>query len=808
MRSIKYWSITLFLSLIATAISAQNERALISLYVNGIYRSEINALIQEESSILLPTTDVLQALKPLLDKQYYDILVNLNTEFISLKDIQFLGITAEFNKSILQLNLNVPYQYLPEKYLNGERTTKINTNLTISPEPFSAYLNTTTAIGFKKEPQLSPFFIGSISLNGVVNFHRWVIDTEGSLKYNVQPNLELKKLQLVHDFRTLGLRFMTGTIDLPQTGNQSRISTIGMSISSYPESLLISNPVTAIEKKRTLYINSSDFIVVNHPAKITIKTNGITVRNVNVDPGKYKIGELPFASGINNVVVQIEEVGQDPIEYRMLIPFEEGLLTQKDYRFALGMGLDSLDINRFSTSGYFRYGLTDAIELGTNLQIGFGVLLGGISLKTATILGYFYGDSAVSLTYNEPVYQPGYSGTLSYRLNLPSYPYIPHVGFSYQYNTPQFFTSLSSRDSIASDPSWKFSMQLTQSTTIGLSFALTGDVGSSSGRNYVSTALGFSIPVRKGTTLSSSFSMDNHLGYFIPQGSISLLVIPQNGTTISHYHQSITDGESGFEVSMDNDENNKKYNGSISVSNPIFPSLNPFSLNATIKRTGEISTITSNIWYLNNQNGTESSYGSTINFEGALVYADGIIAFSHPIFDSFVIVYPEKSLSTEVVQMSTGATSQIVSKDGRPVTLPNLTSYKSVDARIELPEAPADTTITTPFITLKPEYKSGIVVKPSIKKSSIVSGTIIDSGGKPLSWVLGRLQNLQNLEETAIFTDENGYFQAYITDIGTYRLIWDTNELSPIDFTITEQSDSTVSLGVIQINSGGKTSNE
>jgi len=805
MRNIKYWYINVCLFLLAISIGAQNEEALISLYVNGIYKSEINALMQEDASIQLPTSDVLQALKPLLDQQYYDVLNDLHTSFITLNDIQFLGITAEYDKNLLQLHLHIPYQYMPLKYLNGKEKSKITTNLSISPEPISAYLNTTATAGVKKLPELSPLFMGSIFLNGVVNFHRWVIDTEGSLKYDIQPYFELQKFQLVHDFRTLGLRFTTGTIDLPQTGNQSRIHTTGVYIGSYPASLITEHPITDLEQKRTLFINSSDFIVVNHPAKIAIKTNGITVRNVKVDPGKYKIGELPFASGINNVIVQIEEIGQDPVEYRMLIPFDEGLLAQRDYRFALGMGLDSLDMDRFSLSGYFRYGLTNLIELGTNLQSGFGVILSGISLKTSTVLGYFYGDSTVSFMYHESGYTPGYSGTLTYRLNLPSYPFVPHIGFSYQYSSPQFSTPLSSRDSIASDPSWKLSMQLAQSTSIGLSFSITGDIGSSNGRTYASTALGCSISLRKGTTLSSSFSMDNHLGYFIPQGSISLLIVPQNGSTISHYYQTITDGESGFEVSIDNDNT---YNGTISVSNPTIPSVNPFSLNAYIKRNGEISTFTSNIWYRNNHNEPEPSYGSTVSFEGALVYAGGITAFSHRIFDSFAILYPERSLSTEVVQMHTGATSSIISKNGKPVTLPNLTSYKSIDAGIELPEASADITITTPFVTLKPEYKSGIVVKPRIKKSFIVSGTVVNSDGKPLSWVLGNVRNLQNNEETAIFTDENGYFQAYVTDIGTYKLSWNTKDPFSIDVTITEQSDSTVSLGIIQTNSGGNTTNE
>ncbi|MCA1950272.1 MAG: hypothetical protein LDL24_06855, partial [Treponema sp.] len=641
MRSGKsfYYILSIYLILCYGSVFAQSDWAIISLVVNGIPKGDIECQL-EGNEITLPTKQVLNIIRPYLSSHYFAIIGEIKTDYLTLENLSFLGLPTQFDAASLTVHIQIPPQFMTEKSLGSEEKPQLKMTQILKPAQVSAFLNGNVVFGIKKNSELPPYMIGSLNIDGALNIYGWVSEAETAFILDQSVKTELRNLRLIHDFRNIGVRLSVGTVDLPQTGFQSRFNVAGIAIGSNQESLLLPDQSSITERRKPSILKDSDFIVVNNTAKILVSVNGITIRNTTVGPGRYRIGDLPLASGLNNVVIKIEEEGKPPIEQHIGIPYEEALLSQQDFRFAFGMGMTTDDMIAPIGSAFFRYGITDTLEAGVNIQGGFGVLLGGISLKLATFLGYFYGDGAIKVSYNDGglIYTPAYNSSLQYRLNLPYQPYIPRFGLSFQYMSSGFSPPQIINTTTSLIPSWKVAAQIAQATPVGISLALLGDYSSNSGNaGSFSTAIGLSMPFGKETTFSASFAIDNRLGYWLPQASLSLLVIPGTGKTTSHVYQSLINGETGIEVAWNSGNKTRDYNGSVSVTNPVEAGTSPRSINANLKRTGALIDWGTQFWYRDNRDGTEPGYGGTFSTEGSIVYADGIPAFSHRVFDSFAI---------------------------------------------------------------------------------------------------------------------------------------------------------------------------
>jgi len=806
MRSVRTLTLILWLIFLGFPLFSQANMVPVSLIVNGIPQGDVEAQI-ELSDVSLPTALVIRVLQPILAEEYFKAISGAETKNLRLSDLRFLGLEANFDSQNLIIRLQVPSHFMKEKPLQPDSARSSRAATTVGPAPLSAFANGVFNLGIQKDPEFSPYLILNTNVDGAVNLRGWVTEAEGSLSMKELTTVELRNLQEVYDYRPWGVRFAAGTVDLPQTGFQGRLNLAGVTVGSNPDALLKTGTPSPAEPKRNRILGDLDLIEVNNPAKISIKTNGITVRSETVGPGKYRIGNLPLASGLNDVVIRIEEEGKPPIERRLGIAYDGALLQRGDYRFALGLGADTAETSRLTESGLFRYGIFEALEGGANIQNGLGVLLGGLSLKAATILGFFYGDGAASYPYSDSDSEfpasLGYSGSIQYRLGFPAHPFFPRFGLGFQYATANFSIPQLAPTTAPLGPPWRVSAQVAQATPVGIALALMGDYGSSDGRTRVfGTAFGLSATLGTGISLSASLSMDNRLGYLVPQASLSLLIIPGDGKTVTHYYQSLTDGEAGAELGWNTGNKTGDYNGTVGITNPLGPPNSPGTFSGSLKRIGSIGDLSSAFWYRDNRDGLGPSYGGTLGAEGAWVYADGVGAPSRRVYDSFAILQPDGTLKAEIVEMNTGASSKVQSQGGKPVVLPNLSAYKATSASIILPQAPADVTSKTPFITLEPAYKSGLVVKPSRSKTILVTGTLEDSQGKPVPWTLGTLMGPQGSE---IFTDEEGYFEAYVTDEGTYTINWHTEVPFTMNFTLPKGTEGPFPLGKVSQTSGGKT---
>lgn len=131
---------------------------------------------------------------------------------------------------------------------------------------------------------------------------------------------------------------------------------------------------------------------------IDVIVNGAVVQHLKLRPGTYNLRDLPLGTGANEVKLEIvDDNGQRRTE-KFTTYSSNRLLAAGKSEWAVNAGLPSYlrddergyeSASSLMGTGYFRYGLTDALTAETHLQGDRTVTMGGAGLKTSTPIGVF-----------------------------------------------------------------------------------------------------------------------------------------------------------------------------------------------------------------------------------------------------------------------------------------------------------------------------------------------------------------------------------------------------------------------------------
>ena len=165
--------------------------------------------------------------------------------------------------------------------------------------------------------------------------------------------------------------------------------------------------------------------------------------------------------------------------------------------------------------------------------------------------------------------------------------------------------------------------------------------------------------------------------------------------------------------------------------------------------------------------GVDKSSGSTsarIEAQGALSLTDGAIFPSNTIYDSFAVVDTGSVPHVHVLQENreVGRTNS----SGR-LLVPDLRAFDLNHLAIAATDIPADVTLDTDTREIRPQDRSGVVVKFPVKVSHSALLTLVDESGQPLE--LGSVATLLATGAEAPIGYDGS---AYITNLGQH------NELS------------------------------
>jgi len=802
--------ILIFSLLNASQIHAQAEPAIVTLYVNGDLKGDVEISVDGES-VFLPPEPILAGLRPYLSPEALKVIEYVATGTLALEDLRLAGIDTVFETDTLTLTLEIPVRFMQERMLGEKIKTILTRGPLIEPAFFSAFINASLRGGVSGLSGSEPSATIGSDLDGALNLDSWVAEASGNLSVGQSFSYELRSARIIRDFRGPALRLTGGIMDLPQTGLLGRVPVVGFAIASNPEAALGGGQTGGIDSAySSRVLGDSGFIVTEKNARITVLVNGVVLRTESVRPGRYRIGDLAFVSGLNEVVIRVEEDGEEPVERRVPVSFDSSILEAGTFRYALGFGTDDFSPDRVAASGFLDFGIGGFAELGTSVQAGSATLLYGISAQVATPLGAFSADAALSWAYigkkvgEKGKESLGWSAKGLYRLGFPGRPLIPQFGMGFEYTTASFSTPTFAVLRNPAGDIWRGTVQIVQSTPFGVSVALAGDYGSSDGlRRSFAVALGVSAGLDQGANMNFSATLDDRQGVLLPGATVSVLIIPDGGRTSARFRHSLGDSETGFDFSSTTGMGPGSLTATLGMENPAGPDGTVMTMNAGLKRTGEISDVSGSVWYLDNRSLAGKAFGASLTADGALVFADGLFALSRRVADSFVILRPESSFGDELVELRLGSSSVVSSGTGRASAMAGLSAYRESVASVDAPESPPEIAPRDSLLSLNPSYKSGLVVRPALSTTTWASGMLLDKGGKPVEWALGVLTDSLGNKLGEVFTDETGRFEAYGLDIGEFRIDWLTEDPSYTQIIIPSDSGGFVDLGLVDTTSPG-----
>jgi outer membrane usher protein len=199
--------------------------------------------------------------------------------------------------------------------------------------------------------------------------------------------------------------------------------------------------------------------------------------------------------------------------------------------------------------------------------------------------------------------------------------------------------------------------------------------------------------------------------------------------------------------------------------------------------------------------GDSQNQRSTFRLGTSLALADGAVSIGRPIFDSFAIVRPHRSLGKADVMVDATTFGRAANTGAlRSATMPSLPSYSERTVALDVKNADPGTDIGQGTFRVFPAYRSGYVVTVGSDYNVTAVGVMIDVDGQPVSLVSGTATEVAHPDRPArtVFTNRQGRFGATGLAPGKWRLEMLDAARSTFEIDIARDATGVVQLGNIK----------
>lgn len=767
--------------------------AIIALRVNGKRYGDVLVRIDLEDPFLsIPLLrEVLasELSKAQMDRIFSGILSKL--EWAGIADLAAARITGVWEMETLTYSISTPGEYTELNELDFSPTPRTEDQNGLKPPAFSGVINfsATGSMYLKQSGTTLPL---SVTANGLLNLWSVAVEAYGSASYSAQ-NLTwyFGNAMAIYDIPDIEGRLFAGMVSGEGIGFQARPELYGVSVRS----------VDTFSRYDKQYSPSAAF-TLQKPSTVRIKMNGSVIRTLKLDMGNYRIYDLPFAYGLNDFELEVEE-GESPDGVMIYKPVtryittETGLLVGGQGEYGLSFGAGRYELTEFFGSAFFRYGFKSNLTLATGLQVdkrstlasmGFvlGTDIGGIVLDTGTLVAWDGRDNPFAFSVN-----------LDYHYSMPAVPKFPSFGISAGYKTtgftaPQPVSTVSTPASTAYVAA-TLGASLSKTASFGLSGRWNRTLdGSKIDTGNVALNLGAALTKNSSIGISSGVSLETGKA---PDFSLRFSLSATDPLKAGRY----------INYSQPN-------NGSNSISfNDKLPILGGIGYNIRASNlmggVSEPSSLSLGSGYSNQffsvSGGSSINFGQALvspdasinlNLATALAFAGSAFAISKPLYDSFIIFDPDSSTGNMPVAFGVNSGNRLISH-GLPVVA-SLSSYNPARVSMDFPEAEADVSATIPHISVSPRYRTGFIFRAGLEKRFYVTGYLVDGTGAPITLVAGDVIKPDGSYGDMTFTDDSGMFQIFGLTPGVYKLVW-PDDVGVSTLTLIDDADGLVELGKI-----------
>lgn len=720
-----------------------------------------------------------------------------------------VGIVVTYDTAKLELRVTIPVDRQGGQTISAIEQSDLGqpTAVTIAPAGFSGSLALTARQAYVWSPSAAegwdPFRVsGDLSVNFFGREGAYLF-AQGEYDEASGDPWHRGNIVLIHDDVDNALRTSLGDVTPVPAGFQSSPILAGLSIQ---------RQFGELQPFRNIRPSGLFRFSLDRASTVDVVVNGTTIRTLRLDAGQYDLKDFPLFNGLNDVELYVvDEFGRHLIAAFSQF-FSTRLLNPGVAEFGATVGIPQLrddgdelkyDDRNPAFSGYARYGVTDDITIGANLQANKSQWLAGAELGWASPVGTFgvvAGWSEIeSLT-------TGTSYLVSYEISTDDLGFLknPQVNLSYLYTSESFASlgTLTPDEPRETEMRGRVYVQLPLDLGLGLSGSY------SEGRNSepTETRYGVSVSYSLGfVDLNASNERTRRDGAPGENRFLISLSLPlserenarasydsKNEQVQAEYARFQRDelGDYGIRVAALRDRDRITGSGEFAYN------ANRFDL--LLQHDAIADPNADDI----------QSQRTSYTLATQLAFAGDSVAFGRPVGQRFAIIAAHETLdgSPVGVSQSRNSTRRQAETDFFGSALVSAGSaYQPQSMFIDVENLPAGYDVGTGQYDVLPGIASGYAVTVGSDASHVVVGNLVGADGQPLALLGGevRAKDRTDLKPVLVFTNRAGRFFAEGLAPGRYDMVLGPALDIVVPLTVPDGTKGMIDLGTVAAGNKG-----
>jgi outer membrane usher protein len=766
--------------------------------------AEVTFILGADDSLRVESRSFTEALRPVLaPERIADLQNKLGTvDYVPAATLEQLGYIVRYDPAAIGLIVQIPAESRSARDLSLRRFDDPATGNFVEPATLSGYINFRSFADYIWSGRDSGFQSPTSLIDSAIRYKGIVLENEATLRLGsgTQQAFTREGTRLVYDDRRRLIRFAAG--DLITSGR-------GFSGSPQIAGISAQRVYSIVDPLRSVQPRGDRSFTLTRAATVDATINGQSVRRIRLEPGVYNVRDFPFVQGTNNVLFNITDDagGVQTIAFSQF--FDRTLLAPGLTEFAVQAGIfapfstSSRDyqFDEPAASGWFRRGMSETLTLGGNFNARDDGATIGAEATVATALGIIGVDAAVSrvsgagtgLAVNVGLQRTFGGGASISRSVTVSAEYR-----SDNFTNPGFSGLVDNR--IAWNLAASYSQPIGASQFVALSgnysIARNGFANESSAR----LTYGYNINSRLNLSVDATYEDTPVFGREYGVRATLLVRLGRRSTGVAEVDSRTRRARLGYQTSRG--EGVGAWTGSADVD----VGEDDVGFNGGFNYTANRAELGVNHTTVYEFSGRRTdSQRTSIRAGTAIVFADGKFGLSRPIFDSFAMVAPHKSLKGAQVIIDPRE-GNYTAKSGMfgPAVEPNLAAYIRRTVTYDVPNAPVGYDLGTGSAKVAPPYRGGYLITAGSDYSVTALGTLLAPDGTPISLLAGKATELDvaDPKTLTIFTNRTGRFGISGMRAGRWLIEMPTEPPTAVEIEIADGSLGVVRLGEVKLGDG------
>lgn len=767
--------------------------------LNGSILGNLLITIDAEDSISFESEALMGFLRDRVSGELIERLQDLSErDVITIDALTSVDINTDFDMGSLTITMQIPTKLLVQRTLKIRGGSGRSEDLA-DPSGVSGYLNFRSLLSRSSSADVvSTELVGvldsEIRLGGpALAFAIALADDEDQAD---RVSVTRQYTRLVIDSPNRESRMTFGDIDIRSGRLLASPQLIGFSIERDYD----------LSPSRIVKPTGQRQFSLARPSKVTLVTNGRKQRTFDLDAGNYNVSDIPLAEGYNNLLLQVEDDTGQIEEFDFSTLFTSELLAKGeiDYAFSVGWlatsggGSPNYLRDELAMGGFIRYGALDTLTLGHSLQLSDSLAIVDTEGVQATRFGPWSAAVGLSLPRNQEVgwaVSTEFTNTTSLGVAEVSW----NAGF--EISSSEYQRSLrAAAEPIEADDD-------TLSAFFGIAAALPGQRQFSGEavhirqngveRNVVNAALSGNLSLGRGVFWALRFRHEKSSTDFSSASHTE-----SNNVTFALNYQ--FDRAHQFSSLLSSDGPLAELSASRQIKSGLVGGYNlgfVSSFEADRERDTELflgytgnrfeAQLNHSVRRQLDENSESSS--SAARLSTSLVFADGAIALSRPVSDSFAIIGTHATLGDRTLRLSPGNDSEIARSDWLgPAVVPDLGLFNTRPINYNVDDLPLGYDLGAGVFFVAPPRAGGYQLEVGSAAVITVIGTLVDElGGESINLTSGTATSVLDTssEPVLFFTNRAGKFALSGVAPGDYTVELYSDPVR--SFTLTIPSDGT-----------------